>query len=143
MDVGKMSIYEAAQNGDFELVKWIVEYSRASLNEFAKGHRSALHFAAMSGNLEMFQYLTERCGLDPLCGDENLVTPWDIVRENGFTNIDEYLEKKYGHRYEDFYRNPIRSGFFPDPSICRVGDDYYMVNSSFIFFLSSAILISY
>lgn len=134
MDVGKVSIYEAAQNGDFELVKWIVEYSRASLNEFAKGHRSALHFAAMSGNLEMFQYLTERCGLDPLCGDENLVTPWDIVRENSFTNIDEYLEKKYGHRYEDFYRNPIRSGFFPDPSICRVGDDYYMVNSSFIFF---------
>lgn len=134
MDVGKVSIYEAAQNGDFELVKWIVEYSRASLNEFAKGHRTALHFAAMSGNLEMFRYLTERCGLDPLCGDEELVTPWDIARENGHAEIDKYLEDRYGHRYEDFYRNPIRSGFFPDPSICRVGDDYYMANSSFIFF---------
>lgn len=134
MDIGKVSIYEAAQNGDFELVKWIVEYSRASLNEFAKGHRTALHFAAMSGNLEMFRYLTERCGLDPLCGDEELVTPWDIARENGRAEIDKYLEDRYGHRYEDFYRNPIRSGFFPDPSICRVGDDYYMVNSSFIFF---------
>jgi xylan 1,4-beta-xylosidase len=32
------------------------------------------------------------------------------------------------------FRNPIISGFHPDPSICRVGDDYYMVNSSFEFF---------
>lgn len=29
------------------------------------------------------------------------------------------------------YQNPILPGFYPDPSICRVGDDYYMVNSSF------------
>ncbi|WP_066631052.1 glycoside hydrolase family 43 protein [Labilibacter marinus] len=29
------------------------------------------------------------------------------------------------------FKNPILSGFYPDPSICRVGDTYYMVNSSF------------
>lgn len=23
--------------------------------------------------------------------------------------------------------NPILSGFYPDPSICRAGDDYYIV----------------
>jgi xylan 1,4-beta-xylosidase len=27
--------------------------------------------------------------------------------------------------------NPIIPGFYPDPSICRVKDDYYLVNSSF------------
>lgn len=27
--------------------------------------------------------------------------------------------------------NPILSGFYPDPSWCRVGDDYYMVTSTF------------
>ncbi len=27
--------------------------------------------------------------------------------------------------------NPIISGYYPDPSICRVGDDFYLVNSSF------------
>jgi len=32
------------------------------------------------------------------------------------------------------FQNPILSGFYPDPSICRVGDDYYPVNSSFEFF---------
>ena len=32
------------------------------------------------------------------------------------------------------YRNPILPGFYPDPSICRVGDDFWMVNSSFGYF---------
>lgn len=28
-------------------------------------------------------------------------------------------------------RNPIIPGYYPDPSICRVGDDFYLANSSF------------
>ncbi len=32
------------------------------------------------------------------------------------------------------YQNPILAGFYPDPSICRVGDDFYMVNSTFAYF---------
>lgn len=32
------------------------------------------------------------------------------------------------------FSNPILAGFNPDPSICRVGDDYYMVTSSFTLF---------
>jgi xylan 1,4-beta-xylosidase len=32
------------------------------------------------------------------------------------------------------YRNPILAGCYPDPSICRVGDDYYLVNSTFSYF---------
>lgn len=32
------------------------------------------------------------------------------------------------------FKNPILSGFYPDPSICRVGDTYYMVNSTFEWF---------
>lgn len=34
---------------------------------------------------------------------------------------------------KQFY-NPILAGFYPDPSICRVGDTYYLVNSSFSFY---------
>lgn len=30
--------------------------------------------------------------------------------------------------------NPVLSGFYPDPSICRAGKDFYMVNSSFAYF---------
>ncbi len=32
------------------------------------------------------------------------------------------------------YHNPVIPGFYPDPSVCRVGADYYLVNSSFEFF---------
>ncbi len=32
------------------------------------------------------------------------------------------------------YKNPVQRGFFPDPSVIRVNDDYYMVNSSFQYF---------
>jgi xylan 1,4-beta-xylosidase len=32
------------------------------------------------------------------------------------------------------YCNPIIKGFHPDPSICRVGEDYYIVTSSFEYF---------
>ena len=32
------------------------------------------------------------------------------------------------------YCNPVQRGFFPDPSVIRVGNDYYMVNSSFQYF---------
>ncbi len=32
------------------------------------------------------------------------------------------------------YQNPILPGFYPDPSICRVGEWYYLVCSSFQFF---------
>jgi alpha-N-arabinofuranosidase len=32
------------------------------------------------------------------------------------------------------FQNPIIPGFGPDPSICRAGDDYYLVNSSFTWF---------
>ncbi len=31
-------------------------------------------------------------------------------------------------------RNPILPGFHPDPSICRVGDDFYLANSTFEWF---------
>jgi xylan 1,4-beta-xylosidase len=32
------------------------------------------------------------------------------------------------------FTNPILAGFYPDPSICKVGDDYYLVNSTFAYF---------
>lgn len=32
------------------------------------------------------------------------------------------------------FSNPIRAGFYPDPSICRVDSDYYLVNSTFSYF---------
>ncbi len=35
---------------------------------------------------------------------------------------------------DDQYVNPILAGFYPDPSAIRVGNDYYLVTSSFAYF---------
>ncbi len=33
-----------------------------------------------------------------------------------------------------YFNNPILPGFYPDPSLCRAGDDYYLVTSTFSYF---------
>ncbi|MDX5984376.1 glycoside hydrolase family 43 protein [Sphingomonas echinoides] len=42
-------------------------------------------------------------------------------------------EERVAHR-ADAYSNPILSGYYPDPSVTRVGDEYFLVNSSFSHF---------
>ena len=37
------------------------------------------------------------------------------------------------------YQNPVIPGFHPDPSICRVGDEYFLVTSTFTYFPGVAI----
>ena len=32
------------------------------------------------------------------------------------------------------YKNPVLPGFHADPSVCRCGDDFYLVNSTFQYF---------
>jgi alpha-N-arabinofuranosidase len=32
------------------------------------------------------------------------------------------------------FNNPFLAGFYPDPSICKIGTDYYLVNSTFAYF---------
>ncbi len=53
-----------------------------------------------------------------------------------FLNISAQQTKsnKDSFKTEHFITNPILKGFYPDPSICRVKDDYYIVNSSFEYF---------
>ena len=35
---------------------------------------------------------------------------------------------------KDYSTNPILAGFYPDPSICKAGDDYYLVTSTFTYY---------
>lgn len=124
----------AAQTGNLPIVKYLVEYSYASMNIYDPAHRDILHYAAQSGNAELARYLVERVGMSPASADRDLVTPFQLAHDGGHRELETYFEQAVGARYEELYHNPIRTGMFPDPSIVRVGDDYYMVNSSFIFF---------
>jgi xylan 1,4-beta-xylosidase len=37
-------------------------------------------------------------------------------------------------QHKNNFYNPVLAGFYPDPSVCRVGGDFYLVNSSFAYF---------
>lgn len=49
-----------------------------------------------------------------------------------YTGADDVYEKN-ALKNDEFY-SPILQGCYPDPAICRKGDDYYLVNSSFAMF---------
>lgn len=48
-----------------------------------------------------------------------------------YAGNDEFFKQPLAN---DEFRNPILAGYYPDPSIVRVGEDYYLVNSTFGFF---------
>lgn len=49
-----------------------------------------------------------------------------------YTGDDQRFQQPYDLGSQ--YLNPIVAGFYPDPSVCRVDDTFYLVNSSFSFF---------
>ena len=74
----------------------------------------------------------------PLLFDRSL-RPKPFVRELVAPKQARFASFAYsapGDAYADTsaIANPILPGCYPDPSICRVGNDYYLVNSSFAFF---------
>lgn len=124
----------AARTGNMAIVRFIVEYSMASFNTKDPKGRTCLHYAVESGNLPVVKYFVEKVGLSPVDGDYDLVTPFQRAFELGMNEIELYFEQIVGSKFDNMYQNPIRTGMFPDPSIVRVGEDYYMVNSTFVYF---------
>ncbi len=126
--------FRIAQRGDEKLLRWVVEYSRADMNDRDKKGRTLLFPAVESANLACCQYLVEQVGIGPLTADRRNITALELARKLNFTDIMLYLQKTANISIEESYKNPVRRGFSPDPSIVRVGMDYYMVNSSFLSF---------
>lgn len=126
-------LFAAAEAGRSDVVRYLVEYSRISLDERDENGRDVLHYAAVSDDTGLWDYLIGKCGMDPFRGDRELITPWEVAVSSGSNSICRYMTEHFGN-IDDYYKNPIRTGMFPDPSVVRVGEDYYMVNSTFIFF---------
>ena len=125
----------AARAGSLEMPRLLVEYgARVNLDTVDAKGRDMLHYAAESGDVEKCRYLVERGGMDPLRGDLTLTTPLDLASRGGHRAVEAYFTTALGMPLSEMYRNPIRRGMYPDPSICRVGEDYYMVNSTFVYF---------
>ena len=130
--------YKAAAKGDMERLYELAAHT-FNLEDCDEEGNSVLHYAVQGGNMEMIRFLTEQGGLSPAWANQKMVTPYDLAHqrslaEGNICEIESFFQEVCGFSYEDCYRNPICRGMHPDPSIVRVGEDYYMVNSSFIFF---------
>ena len=69
------------------------------------------------------------CSSGPAAAAPGNSAVFSYVSYRGHDPIEAAMPLKPGQ-----FRNPILPGFHPDPSIVRVGDDYYVVNSSFGFY---------
>ncbi|MCM1190513.1 MAG: family 43 glycosylhydrolase [bacterium] len=131
---GVWALHEVMAQGDLKMAKYVTEYAIVNLNLLDREGNTVLHYGVDSGNLELVRYLTER--VDSPIDQANLhgETPFDRAVRLGRREIQAYFEKQLGAAEEELYHNPVCRGMHPDPSIVRVGEDYYMVNSSFVFF---------
>ncbi len=134
-DDGEAIKFLAVKECSLATLQNLIEYGpRMNLNDTDSKGRDFLHYAAMYGSTEKCRYLVEYGGMSPLRGDLQLETPFDIAHAQGFAELETYFADVIGATWENTYHNPIRRGFYPDPSVVRVGDMYYMVNSTFTFF---------
>ena len=103
------------------------------MNETDPDGATALHYAAAKGSPELLRYLVERVAGTPArrLQGPHAPTASPTWRE---TRRAKLLCRAVGAAWDDLYANPVLPGFRPDPSIVRVGEDYYMVNSSFTWF---------
>ena len=126
--------FTAARNGDFGTVKDYIEHQLPSAAIYDKDHVSLLGAAVESGNFELIKYLTLTVTLSPLDADYNGETAYDRANKSNDERSLELFRKVCGFSWEESFHNPVRRGFYPDPSIIRVGEYFYLVNSTFTFF---------
>ncbi|GAU75736.1 family 43 glycosylhydrolase [Fusibacter sp. 3D3] len=134
IDEDRYPVFIAASHGYFEMVKYFVEYSRCSMNISDSHNQTVLHYAAQSDAVALTEYLIDYVTEDPFRANKAGEIPFDIALKRGNQNLVAFYEERYGFKSGQYYRNPILEGFHPDPSIVCVGEDYYMVTSTFVFF---------
>ncbi|MCM1025044.1 MAG: family 43 glycosylhydrolase [Roseburia sp.] len=131
---GVWALHKVMALGNLEMAKYVTEYVIVDLNLLDREGNTVLHYGVDSGNLELVRYLTERVGSPVDQANLHGETPLDRAIRLGRREIQAYFEERLGASAAELYHNPVCRGMHPDPSVVRVGEDYYMVNSSFVFF---------
>ena len=130
--------FNAAKTGETAVVMEMIDRSFNTEDCDEEGN-SLLHYAVEGGSLELIKYLVEQCAMDPTWANLHMVTPYDLAavlagQDPSKAEIRDYFQQVCGFSDQECYRNPVCRGMHADPSIVRVGEDYYMVNSSFVYF---------
>lgn len=137
-DIG-MTLLETARDGSLEQMQHLAEYESQELKQRDAQGNTLLHYAVMSGDIDKVRYVTEYVNIDPLEANRRGQTSLDLALKAGAQEIAAYLAARAGVTPDNMVHNPVRRGFYPDPSWIRVGDEYYLVNSTFCYFPCLAI----
>ena len=122
----------AASTGRAGMLRALAEACNGLSLEPATDGRTLLHDAALSGDPDTMAFACRVLGFSPFDDDHRGVTPLELAASCGPEAL-AAMEALAGVRLADCCRNPILRGFYPDPSILRVGEDYYLINSSFVY----------
>ena len=125
---------ETARSGRCPMLRGLFERWHLYSAEPDETGRTPLHFAAMSGDADTVRFAMDVLGFDPLAGDARGCTALEEAARAENRAAYRFLTERLGFDLSRCYRNPILRGFHPDPSVLRVGENYYLVNSSFVFF---------
>ncbi len=124
----------AAEAGQSVMLRFLFENHHLYSADPDLQGRNLLHAAASSGDADTVLFAMDVLGLDPLGGDLQGVTPLDLAQQAWNQDAFRLLSSRLGFTPDRGYRNPVLRGCHPDPSVLRVGEDYYLINSSFVFF---------
>ncbi len=127
-------LHLAVDETNLDILKLLCGHCHGTVSGEDEHGRNLLHFASETGNGDMVKYVMETLGMDPLYGDDQGITPYDLAAKAEDQSAYLYIRERVGFDLADGYRNPVARGFHPDPSVLRVGEDYYMVNSTFAYF---------
>lgn len=140
MNQQTIDAFEVAKTDDLTKLEALINNMADAADRDELGN-TLLHIAALYNSEKIAKYLLDSVRLSPYIANYEGVTPWDIADANNclaiiklFENYRAFFDETFPVSHDMLYSNPVRRGFFPDPSWVRVGDDYYMVNSTFVFF---------
>jgi xylan 1,4-beta-xylosidase len=124
----------AARLGNLQVLDYIALHCAAApMDRVDANGRGLLHYAAESDSVETVEYVARRLGISPLAADRYGVTPYALAQEKGGA-VAAWFCREVGAMPAELYQNPVARGFRPDPSVVAHGQDFYMVNSSFVLF---------
>ena len=100
-DEGMTALHYAAQNGDIDIIRYLVEHGADITAQDYEQSRSVLHFAAQNGNIECIKYLTEH-GANLLDHDMNGATAFHhAVLSNNLEAVKYFVTKKLDYKAKD------------------------------------------
>jgi len=98
---GLTALHYAAQNGDIDIIRYLVEHGADISAQDYEQSRSVIHFAAQNGNIECIKYLTEH-GADLLDKDANGATAFHYaVMSDNLEAVKYFVLKKLDYTAKD------------------------------------------